>query len=71
MAPGRLTSKEALILAGTEDETVPVALARDAAEALRLAGATVDLREYPVGHKLNSDGMRDLREWLKYALELA
>lgn len=71
VAPGRLTSKEALILAGTEDATVPVALARDAAEALRLAGATVDLREYPVGHKLNADGMRDLREWLKYALELA
>jgi phospholipase/carboxylesterase len=63
-APGRLAGRRVLVAHGTEDDTVPVARSREAAEALRAAGAAVDYREYAVGHKLNAQGMKDLKAWL-------
>jgi phospholipase/carboxylesterase len=64
LAPDRLAGKPVFMAHGTEDETVPVARAREAAETLREAGADVELREYAVGHKVNAEGMRDLKAWL-------
>ena len=50
---------------GTADETLTVAQARVAREALAGAGAEVDYHEYEgVGHKLNAQGVRDLTGWL-------
>lgn len=49
--------------AGTQDERVPLATARASAQTLRAAGAALIYREYDVGHKLNAQGMRDLRDW--------
>ena len=65
VAPGRLVGKPVFIAHGTKDETVPVALAREAAETLRTAGAEVSEHEYQVGHKLNAHGRRDLTAWLQ------
>lgn len=62
--PGRLAGKRVLLSHGTEDDTVPVAWAQSAAEQLRAAGAEVRYEEYPVGHKLNAQGMRDLKAWV-------
>jgi phospholipase/carboxylesterase len=62
--PGRAAGKRVFMAHGTDDDTVPVAWARDAAGRLRESGAAVDLREYTVGHKLNAQGTRDLRHWL-------
>jgi phospholipase/carboxylesterase len=62
-APGKLAGKPVLILHGVEDDTVPVAQAREARQVLEAAGAGVDYREYDVGHKLNAQGMADLRAW--------
>jgi predicted esterase len=50
--------------AGQEDPTIPLARARRSAELLRLAGAALDYREYPTGHKLTAAGLADLRAWL-------
>lgn len=63
--PGRLTGKRTFLAHGTEDDTVPVAWAREAAEALRTAGAEVTFNEYAVGHKMNAEGMRDLKAWMR------
>jgi phospholipase/carboxylesterase len=62
--PGRAAGKRVFMAHGTDDDTVPVLWAREAAGRLREAGVTVDLREYAVGHKLNAQGTRDLRQWL-------
>jgi phospholipase/carboxylesterase len=62
--PGRLAGKPVLILHGQDDETVSVAQAQEAQAVLAQAGAEVTYREYPVEHKLNADGVRDLRRWL-------
>lgn len=62
--PGRLAGKAALILHGAQDEAVSVDQAQAARQLLIRAGAEVTYREYPVGHKLNADGTRDLKKWL-------
>lgn len=52
-----------LIAHGSNDETVPISVAHQGAEYLRARGASVELVEDPVGHKVGSSGMRRLREW--------
>lgn len=53
-----------LIAHGTRDETVPIAAARQAREVYTRLGAQVTYGEYPTGHKLNTQGMADLKRWL-------
>jgi phospholipase/carboxylesterase len=60
-----LAGKPLLMMNGTEDETVTIAQARVTHEALKISGAEIDYREYEVGHKLNAQGMRELKQWLK------
>ena len=53
----------AFMSVGREDERVPLDLSRRSAELLLNAGADLSYEEYDVGHKLNSQGIRDLNEW--------
>lgn len=48
---------------GEEDETIPVDYARQGATLLRQAGADLTYHELSTGHKLNSAGMRALKQW--------
>ncbi len=50
---------------GTRDDVLPVTAARAARDALAGAGAAVTYHEYPIGHKLSAQGMRDLTAWLR------
>jgi phospholipase/carboxylesterase len=63
-APGRLAGKRVFIAHGLKDETVPVAEARRARDVFAQAGAGVTYGEYDIGHKLNAQGMRNLKQWL-------
>jgi phospholipase/carboxylesterase len=55
-----------LIIHGSDDDIVPVALAREAQSALEARGATVEYHEYPGGgHKVSAQGMKDLAAWLQ------
>jgi phospholipase/carboxylesterase len=58
-----------LILHGLEDERVPIEYARQAADAVRSIGATIELHEYPIGHKISPQGMKDIEAWLKGSTE--
>jgi phospholipase/carboxylesterase len=64
LAPGRLVGKSIFISHGSEDATVPVEQARLARAACEQAGAEVEYHEYAVGHKLNAQGVADLKRWL-------
>jgi phospholipase/carboxylesterase len=64
LQPGRLAGKSVFIAHGTADTTVPAARALAARDALQTAGADVDYHDYPAAHKLNAQGMRDLKDWL-------
>ena len=48
---------------GLEDKLVPYERALGCAGVLRQADAQLSFNEYHTGHKLNSQGMRDLHDW--------
>jgi phospholipase/carboxylesterase len=48
---------------GRTDPTIPLEIAHVCAHTLRAAGAALDERIYDTGHKLNAEGMRDLKQW--------
>ncbi len=48
---------------GRSDPTIPLEIAQRCAQTLRAAGAALDERIYDTGHKLNAEGMRDLKQW--------
>ena len=48
---------------GLEDRLVPYERALVCADVLRQANARLTYNEYKTGHKLNSQGMRDLHDW--------
>ena len=56
-----------LILHGLEDERVPIRYARKARSDLQSIRAAVDYHEYPIGHKISPQGMKDIEAWLKQA----
>ncbi len=58
-----LTEIPVFMAVGTEDEFIPLDLARTAGKAARAMGADLSYNEYETGHKLSSAGMRDLKSW--------
>lgn len=63
-APATLAGVPVLMLMGEQDDTVTLPHAQAGAEALRHSGAQVQAHTYPTGHKLNAQGMKDLKAWL-------
>jgi len=61
---GRLAGLPVFMAVGEQDETVPPDESRRAAAVLRAAGAALDTREYPTGHKLTAAALDDLQTWL-------
>ena len=54
---------------GVYDEVIPVHLARASAELLKRAGARVEYREYPMGHEVSEETVRELSAWVKNLLK--
>ncbi|MGA8858315.1 MAG: alpha/beta hydrolase-fold protein [Candidatus Bathyarchaeia archaeon] len=54
---------------GAYDQIIPVRLARESAEVLKKAGARVEYREYPMGHEVSQETVRDLSAWIKNLLK--
>jgi predicted esterase len=48
---------------GRNDPTIPLNIAQLGVSQLRAAGANLTARDYDTGHKLNAEGMRDLKAW--------
>jgi phospholipase/carboxylesterase len=59
----RLADLPVFMAVGTEDERIPLEIARECGKAVRAAGAYLEYREYETGHKLNGAGMRKLKSW--------
>jgi phospholipase/carboxylesterase len=66
---GSLAGLPVFIAHGLEDELVPVDAARRARDMFTRAGAIVSYGEYAVGHKLDPEGMRNLKAWLRDVLQ--
>jgi phospholipase/carboxylesterase len=67
--PALLKGVPVIILHGTQDDRVPVAVARENRDRLIGLGADVTYVEDNVGHKVGSAGMRALGQWLAARLE--
>jgi phospholipase/carboxylesterase len=48
---------------GVEDPYIPHSRAQNCAQTLRDTGADLTYREYQTGHRLNAQGVRDLKAW--------
>jgi predicted esterase len=53
----------------TEDERIPLDLARSSAKAIRQAGADLTCNAYETGHRINRQGIRDLSVWWHEAFD--
>jgi phospholipase/carboxylesterase len=49
---------------GRADPVVPVAFGHEARDVLGALGLRVDYREYPIGHEISEEGLRDMAAWL-------
>jgi len=63
-AADSLAGLPVFIAHGSEDAIIPLAMAQQVRDIYLEAGAEVTYREYPTGHKVNSQGMKDLTAWL-------
>ncbi len=48
---------------GKRDESIPYERSLGCAQTLNLAGAELDYHEYDMGHRLNTEAMRALKQW--------
>jgi phospholipase/carboxylesterase len=58
-----LSNLPILMIVGLEDETIPPERSKKCAETVQAAGADLTYKEYETGHRLNAQGMRDLKNW--------
>lgn len=61
-----LADKKVFVAHGTKDETVTINRAHESVNLFQQAGADVTFVEDEVGHKLGSNGMKALEEFLQY-----
>lgn len=59
-----LRKLKVFIAHGVQDNTLPVAYAREAKQYLENAGISVNYHEYPMGHQINGAVLNDLNAWL-------
>ena len=60
----QLTHLPIFISHGEFDEVIPVGFGRESADFLKGAGGDVDYHEYPMGHEVREETLRDLGAWI-------
>ncbi len=65
--PG-LSRLATLVVHGSEDPMIGVARGQESQEQLRKLGVPTTYREYPMGHEIRPEALRDLVEWLEKQL---
>jgi phospholipase/carboxylesterase len=56
---------------GRADPVVPVAFGHEARDVLGGLGLRLDYREYPIGHEISEESLRDLCGWLSLRIDEA
>ena len=59
-----LQSVDFFVTHGIHDPVIPVALARRAEKLLKASNAALTYREYPAGHELTQEGLRETGDWI-------
>jgi phospholipase/carboxylesterase len=64
----KLTGFPVFVSHGSNDPLIPLRLGRESVELLKRAGAAVTYHEYPMGHEVTVEVIRELREWTRMVL---
>ena len=67
--PASLTGFPILVVHGTEDPVLPVENGRQIREMLRTLPVELTYREYPIGHQVAAESLRDVALWLTARLD--
>ena len=65
----KLRGKEIFIAHGAHDPVIPVQLGRRALELFKKTDAHVAYKEYPMGHQISDESLRDMSLWLTQRLD--
>lgn len=65
MVPGELPRTRIFVAHGSEDKVIPVSKAKEGYEHLRDSGFEIEFCEDPVAHKIGTNGMRGLKNFLR------
>lgn len=63
--PEAALSRSFLLVHGTEDPVIPVAMGRDAFHRLEAAGLAVTFSEYAMGHEIRPAALAEVAAWLE------
>ena len=66
---GALGGKPVLVTHGIYDPVLPVASGRAARDYLRALPVSLTYREYPMGHEVSAESLRDVTDWLTKAID--
>ncbi|MGQ9814987.1 MAG: alpha/beta hydrolase [Candidatus Roseilinea sp.] len=59
-----LAGKPVILTHGTDDDIVPIALGRQARDALSALPVALTWREYPMQHQITDESLNDVSQWL-------
>lgn len=68
-APHALEGLPILVTHGIYDDLIPVASGRDCRDYLQTLPVRLTYHEYPMGHEIRPEAFRDIRNWLREALD--
>jgi phospholipase/carboxylesterase len=64
-----LAGKPVMLTHGTEDDIVPIALGRQARDALSALPVALTWREYPMRHQITDESLDDMSQWLSKLID--
>jgi len=67
--PEAVRGKPVFVRHGTRDVVIPVEFGRESREFLSAAGAALDYGEYPIGHQISEQELRDVAAWITGRLD--
>lgn len=70
-APDALAGLPVLVTHGLYDPVLPISNGRDIRDRVAALGASLTYREYPMGHEVSAESLRDVARWLTDTLTAA
>ena len=67
--PERLAGKPFLVVHGTYDTVLPIAMGREIRDTLARLPVALTYREYPMGHQISQESLSDITAWLRERLD--
>ena len=67
--PGALAGLSILVVHGLADQVMPIRDGREVRDTLSALPVALTYREYPMGHQVTPESLRDIATWLRERLD--